>query len=479
MLWLALHFHSLPLEIFSRVQRLPEPLAVVFPQGRDAAIVICNAAARRLGVHPGMPLAAAWALAPMLKALARDETAEQAALERIAAWAIQFTPAVSIDPPAGVLLEIGGSLALFGGLERLGALVARGLGELGYSATAACAPPPLAALLFARAGRAARIESRDALERALAELPITALAQPPEAIETLRAIGATTLGDLLALPRDGLARRCGQGLLDDLDRALGKLPDPRRTFTPPPHFKNRLELPCAVSQVDVLVFAARRLVAELCGFLAATGNGVQRMRLVLAHEDHAPTRIAIGFAAPTRDREHLAVVLRERLSGFPLPCPAIAIALESGQLAPLSSRNLSLLPDAREEAENATRLIERLRARLGHDAVLGITPAADYRPECAWRMGEPGAASAIAAFPPRPLWLLDPPRPLNEVGAVPHHEGAPLMLLAGPERIESGWWDGKDVARDYFVARAQGESLLWIYRERRFSGGWYLHGIFG
>ena len=78
----------------------------------------------------------------------------------------------------------------------------------------------------------------------------------------------------------------------------------------------------------------------------------------------------------------------------------------------------------------------------------------------------------------RPLWLLHAPRPLAEIAAVPQH-GGPLTLIAGPERIESGWWDGNDVARDYFVARNPALALLWIYRERRENGGWYLHGIFG
>jgi protein ImuB len=90
----------------------------------------------------------------------------------------------------------------------------------------------------------------------------------------------------------------------------------------------------------------------------------------------------------------------------------------------------------------------------------------------------------VSASPPRggpvglrPFWLLPAPQPLAEVDAVPHH-GGPLRLLAGPERIESGWWDGADVARDYFVAQAPDRSLVWVYRERRSPGGWFLHGLF-
>ena len=79
----------------------------------------------------------------------------------------------------------------------------------------------------------------------------------------------------------------------------------------------------------------------------------------------------------------------------------------------------------------------------------------------------------------RPLWLLTTPRPLRETNAAPHdHEGGPLSLLAGPERIEAGWWDGQHVARDYFVARNQAQALLWIYRERDVGARWYVHGFF-
>ena len=69
------------------------------------------------------------------------------------------------------------------------------------------------------------------------------------------------------------------------------------------------------------------------------------------------------------------------------------------------------------------------------------------------------------------------PRLLSEVAAAPCYEGR-LTLLAGPERIESGWWDGHDVARDYFVACNPTEALVWIYRERNAGGGWFLHGFF-
>ncbi len=54
-----------------------------------------------------------------------------------------------------------------------------------------------------------------------------------------------------------------------------------------------------------------------------------------------------------------------------------------------------------------------------------------------------------------------------------------LQLLEGPERIETGWWDGREVARDYYVARDGSGAEIWVYRERLSPHSWYLHGVFG
>ena len=110
MLWLALRLVSLPLEVYTRAAYGTGPLAIVASAGTRAEITACNDAAHARGVKPGMPAAAASALAADLRLVPRHLTAEQAALERIAAWAIQFTPTVSIECPSEVLLEVEGEL---------------------------------------------------------------------------------------------------------------------------------------------------------------------------------------------------------------------------------------------------------------------------------------------------------------------------------------------------------------------------------
>lgn len=478
----------------------PEPFAVA----DGHSILTCDRKAAARGVHPGLGNSAALALAPQLRIRQRDPASETEALLGIAAWAAQFTPGVALEFPDLVLLEISGSLKLFGSVENILAALREGLGALGFSASIAGAPTPRAAAWFARSvstatgtsrnerGEGAILQDMAQLRHALPSLPVVLLRCETRVLDALRAIGVSSMGDLLALPREGLARRFGQGVLDDLDRALGRLPDPRTFFMPPAKFSAGLELPAEVTQAEALLFAARRLLAQLGGYLTARSCGVQRISLKLFHRDAGLSEITVGLVAPSRDVEHLAQLLRERLSSVVLREPVRSIAIEADDILPLAGSNLGLFPDKAGTPGNWEKLIERLRARLGNHAVHGVGIHADHRPERVAVMAEPGAklpaaihqargkrlsAEPLPEFGRRPFWLLDPPRPIREVGAVPHYEG-PLELLAGPERIESGWWDDDDVVRDYFIARTRDESLVWIFRERHGQGGWYLHGLF-
>lgn len=345
-----------------------------------------------------------------------------------------------------------GSLRLHGGLAALDERLAAGLLALGFSARRATAPTPRAALWLSR-GEGEAFEA----------LPVEVTGFD---VEFFRSLGVTTVSELLRLPREGLAQRCGAQVAGDLDRALGALPEPRVFFAPPPCFAAALELPAQVSHSEGLLFGARRLLVQLEGLLAARQAGIRSFQLILQHENQC-TRVDVGLASPARDTERLAQLLRERLGRLTLQQPVEAMRLEAGDFVPLPGRSGAMFGDAAGEAEDWARLAERLRARLGHDAVCGLTTHPDHRPEYAWRRVDPGEwdPHEFKALGARPAWLLEPRR-LNEGEFTP---------LAGPERIESGWWDGDEAKRDYFVARLPNASLAWVYRE---ADEWYLHGLF-
>ncbi len=487
-LWACLLLPSLPLDVFARAQA-PSPDArpfVVGSGGHYPRIVAADAAARAAGIRDGQLVSGALALAPGLVLHDRDEDAEARALAQIATWALTFTPMACLAPPDAVVAEIGSSLNLFGGLPRLVARLTAGAAELGYATRLCIAPTPEAALLLARAGRTSPVHEETRLPEALAALPLTLLDLSDDTRDTLRDAGITTFGQAAALPRDGAARRFGSDLVRRIDHALGRLPDPRAPFVPPPHFTGRLELPAPVRDVEALGFGVQRLVRDLADWLLARGLGAVRLTLTLTHEHYLrargmpPTVVPFALGAPARTGAHLLSVLRERLARVTLAAPVEAIALDSEETAALAGRNLGLLPgDDLDRVE--VPLVDRLRARLGEDAIHRLVPHAEHRPEQAMRCVSSGndlpRLDATLAGAPRPLWLLREPQLLGEIFG-----RSPWILRDGPERIESGWWDGGDVRRDYFIAdTADGKSTAWIYRDHRRGrgdGDWFLHGLF-
>ena len=504
MLWACLLFPSLPLDVFVRALTPVEatrPL-VVTSGGHYPRVVAANAAARDAGIRRDQLVSAALALAPDVTLRERDLAAEEAALAEAATLTLAFTPNASIARPDAVVAEIAGSVHLFGGLPRLHAELLRAVEARGYAVRTALAPAPTAALLLARGGHSSWVPDVDALAAALAPLPLAICDVDADTRAMLAASGVTTFGDAHRLPRAGLARRAGPQIVTTLDRALGRTPDPREPYRPPPHFERRLPLPSPVDTVESLHFAVHRLVQDFGGWLLARGLGAVRMSLALVHERYlrargiAPTVVTFALGAPAREPAHLSAVLRERLGRVALPAPVEAIVLASDETAPLRGRNLGLLPeDAADTA--AVPLVERLRARLGDDAVAVLAMQPEHRPEFATCESAPGMSSqrwvragatgirkgGATREPsggntgaPRPLWLVPEAQPLAT-----ELETAPWILRDGPERIESGWWDGRDVRRDYFVAESPRGETAWIYRDHRYGaddGEWFLHGYF-
>jgi protein ImuB len=478
-LWLCLDFYRLPLEVFA-IDDGRTPLGVVEGEKGGLRISQCNEAAAREGLHPGLPLNAALALSPSLAVRERNPEREANALERLAAWACQFTDLVSLEPPHRLLLEIRGSLRLFGGLASLCRQVHGDVEAMGYTLSLAVAPTPRAAAWLCSARQDAMVTDPALLSGRLAELPLACTGWTADIVERLNAMGVLTVGDCLRLPREGFARRLGYARLKDLDTALGRRIESRRRFSVSPVYHGELELLAETLDRERLCRAMERLLEELQGLLRSLQKGVQRPVFGFVHEDGVQ-ELALGLAEPTADADFLTDLLAERLEHCRLEKPVTDLRLDSGPLADLPGTPLGLLLDGKSagrDAEAGRRLVDRLRARLGREAVSGLCLLAEHRPEAAWRLVEPGTISLEEGDSGRPFWILEKPRELTCRDGRPWLEG-PLEIEGGCERIETGWWDGLDVARDYYVARDPGGARVWLYRERRPPARWFLHGIFG
>ncbi|HEX3139905.1 MAG TPA: DNA polymerase Y family protein [Rhizobacter sp.] len=471
-----------------------QPLALM-----DAhRIVSANGCAQALGVQAGMKRATALSLAPRLLLGQADERRDLAALTSVAHAALAFTPAVSLSLPDGVLLEVQASLRYFGGREVLLKKLRATLAPLGHQLLCVSAPTAQGAALLSRLHDGLHCADKPALLHAIEAVPVELLAAGCEHSDALLGTGLRRVGDLRRLPRSGVARRFGQGLLDELDCALGDRPDPREPLTLPPVFQSQLELFARADTTDQLLHGAQVLLARLVAWLSAQHAFVRRFTLVMKHEPRwgaaqATTELEIAVAEPSRDATHMLVLLRERLSALQLHAPTLELALHADDISLRPPPNAELFPTPQSEHAGLTRLIERLQARLGREQVQRLVPVADHRPECATAVqpAEPlmprhreQARSAERPGQPitRPLWLLPQAQPLQERHSRPLLDGQVLHLLSGPERIEAGWWDMQLAERDYFIAQTAEGALVWLYRGRfplsAAGKGWYLQGRF-
>ncbi len=502
-LWLALCLPALPLQLAARAVQCAGPLAITEGPRERPLISFCNDPARAAGITPTMKLVAAQALARTLTAVPRDPDHEREALHELACWAYQFSSQVSIrtgTAASGLVLETGGSERLFGGHSQLQRRIRRGLANLGYRVALGHAPTPGAAWLIG-AARANGVPASDAQaggppQAALAPLPLTMLEWDADTTEALHALGLTTLGELLALPRDAFARRFGAQRLDQLDRALGLRPDPQPAFSLPARFAAHIDLPADVTQSGQLMFPAHRLLRSLEGFLRGHDAGASELVFTAHHNPRGPqpvtaTPIVLVLAAPQRDAGRLAKLLAERLTRVSLPEPAVGLSLTVERLAPFQALNASLLPPSQDGMRGGLdwlQLAETLHARLGSERVFQLQAVDDHRPEHAIRIvplaAERGGqrAPTLPCAQQRPLMVLPSPQLLPQQDEHPGYGGR-LALVVGPERIEAGWWDFGDphrptVHRDYFIARNGRGQTLWIYRELKQPRRWFLHGFF-
>lgn len=519
--WIAVHLPLLPLEaccatlpagtddVLSGLDARPVVLVL------DHAVAQLNAAAAARGIRAGLKRATAQALAADVLLAESDPAREAAALRAVVHAALAFTPAVAepdASEPATVLLEVRSSLRLFGGPVALARQLAAALAPLGHRLQMAAAPTAAGAALLARwAPRGVDVlhgphaTDRVALAVLLARAPVALLPAPRATIAAeMTAMGLHRLAELRAQPRSGLARRFGEGLLDTLDRAFGDTADSRRWATLPAVFEARLELAARAENTEQVLHGAGVLLARLVAWAQGRQVRVGRFVLRCLHERARqelvpPTELAVELAEPAIELAHLQGLLKERLGRLELPAPTLDLQLHCHHVVAAPAPNGELFPTRASRAEGLLRLLERLRARLGDAQVQRLVAVADHRPERGSRalpvQGE-GAQPAVPAVPHgptlldpalplhRPAWLLPEPQPLAEgPDGTPLVGGRPLRILAGPERIETGWWDELPVLRDYFIAQAHDGALVWVFRHRLpqppSEPQWHLQGLFG
>ncbi len=447
-------------------------------------------------MRPGQTTNTALALVPDLEVVDRNVAAEARIVRELATRAHRFTPGVSIEDSNALLLDVRASLKFFGGLGKLRALLANELDAHGYHFVMACAPTALASLWLARSGRDEVVRECGDLPSRLSGLSIDVLNWPAAIGRMLSGMGVTTVGECIRLPKDGLARRIGPGRLAELDQAFGARPETRVFHRPPWHFEESLDLPVETTDAGLLLIALQELLARLERFLCRHQGGVQVLWIALHREGRSAAIERIGLLRASTDTGYLRALARIRFADLRLDAPVVAMKLRTILTKPPASSGRDMLGDQAEQGADGFELVEQLCVRLGAEAVYGVRLVPEHRPEAAWRPVDFAGHAALRDEPidavpgefhyapvsDRPVWMLEEPRVLQARDGQPVF-GDLLRLEGDAERIETGWWDGQDIRRDYYVARSRHGMRLWVYRDysdhNRRESRWYLHGLFG
>lgn len=521
-------FDALPRAVVARVQ------------GRRR-VRFCSAAARALGVRPGMPLAEARAVAPSLLITEDDPAADRAELVRWAAWCEQFSPLVGIASPddESLLLDISGLEHLFGSERALAEQLAEGLRRQGLYAQLAIADTVGAAFAAAhqrsphrkatteRTSRAAPGRATQGGESlptailppgdttALKALSIFGLRLSDEAVSLLLQLGIERIGALAALPRCEVSRRLGAEVVLRLQQALGRRPEPIEACRP-------AKIPRAcwdaedrwLTTRDEVVTVCEQLLRPLAEQLARSGRGALRMFCRLEcvgagqGDEDAPARpgmsLAVGLFAPSASAAQWLGLLSLQCERLSLPGPVARVEVSIPLTAPLVSYQAVLWGERTTEdvPRGGAALIERLCSRLGGRAVCGVQLTKEPLPEAGWRAaaltarrGEHAACTSNAvalrravpsrSIPPRPLALFRAPQPVDHVVCGP--DGLPRCFRYGRRwRTIVALAGPERIVTGWWRGRTTARDY---YRVQTSAGGrywlfrsrdcrWYLHGRF-
>ncbi|MFZ0397819.1 MAG: DNA polymerase Y family protein, partial [Methyloceanibacter sp.] len=411
------------------------PFALVGSEDRGLVLTALNAAAMRAGLIPGMGLADARAICPLLLTTPAEPEKDAECLLALARWSGRYSPSLNIDGDDGLWLDVSGVPHLFGGANALLDDMAKHFARFGFSARIALAGTLGGAHALARYGRVSSlIVLQGKIAEGLASLPVEALRLDGDITRLLKRLGLKRIGQLYDLPRTSLERRfhsreAAEAVLHRLDQALGRREEPRNPLLPAPDYAARLPFPEPLITHEGVVAGLDHLAEKLCQALTLARRGARRLQLAIYRADGTSAVIDTGLSAPCREPSHLARLFEDRVCaidvGFGVDLMVLA-ALATEPLLPAQTAFAKSDDRGRQEP-----LIDRLASRLSGAAVRRLFSRESHIPERAQetRSALAGASpwsEPSSAKPPRPCLLFAEPEPVDVLAEIP--EGPPARF---------------------------------------------------
>lgn len=476
------------------------------PDHGRRVIAAVDAAARQLGIRPGMTVTKARMFASDLLVVDAEPEDDLEGLKRLALWAgRRYSPIAAADPPDGIWIDITGCAHRFEGETPLLKDILRRVSasgtaiQLAVADTAGCAH---ATARFVPSGRPTVIEP-GRTRAALSILPVAALRIEPGVVDELRRMGFERIEQLIAAPRAPLAKRFGKQLYKRLDQALGQVPEPIEPIFPPSVPRVRRSLLEPIGTADAFAQVIGDLVSDLVPLLVRAGIGVRRLDLLFERVDGHYQVIRVGTASPTREAPHLAKLLGQKIDTVDPGMGVEAMTLVAPLTEPLAPSQHAGLVTGGTRGPDLAALVDALANRFGQGRLYRTGHRASTMPEREVGYAAPLATANGAGWDedcPRPSRMIVPPEPIEVIAALPDHPPAMFVWRGkrnrvaqadGPERLHGEWWreTGHEAAmpyavRDYFQVETVTGGRYWIFRlgdgERIATGPmkWFIHGAF-
>ena len=468
-LWLYLHFPHLQLDTlsssFEDFYGVQQPLIIL--SDKNNKVVQLNPQADAVGIRLGMGLGSAAALSHDLLVHPYKTEIEQSKLAEISEHLYQVTSDICLFPPDGLLLRIHNMLQLYSDLPTYWQALKNQLQQVDVTYHFATGYSPYMARLLAKNHWDKITQQRQFMYQQASRCSLKHTELSSKIINKLHRVGVDTVGDLLKLSLKDIAKRFDIELVTYLGRLTGEFQHKVAFYHPADSFHRYLELMYEIENSEVLVHPLQRLLNALEQFLKLRDQLTHELHIKLHHREDDDVVLTIGSAQGEYKAQSWLHLLQLKLQEVQLAAPVYALTLTTGKTHIRAPQRQDLFVGQQGNLSNL-QLISLLQAKLGDQAIHGLTLNDDFRPEYSAQYCSPLVTNALTPqfSKTRPSFLLKSAQPLREKVSIVH----------GPERLNTGWWDASPVIRDYFVARSKQGKWYWVYRTP--NSEWYLHGVF-
>jgi protein ImuB len=470
-----------------------------------------------------------------------DLNQDTQAIEQLCKSLESFSPIVGLETideqefkkgrrPSALLLDITGLAHLFGDEKQLARQLLQHLESIGYLARAAIADTVGAAWAaahflsdryFHQHQQPLVITAGDSQQ--LLSLPVEALRLDDTIADTLHQLGIRKLSQLLQLSRDDLAMRFGSAIHLRMDQLLGATPEPVVALRTPAQFMAEQLLEYPTRHRETIEVIISRLIEQLCRQLRSQQQGSLQWQVCLQCSS-GPINFSVSLFQPSTSISEIMPLVEMQLeivfqASFKSQKKRKLVRFEVNEICVTVASHVLLVQQQRDlfnenprlDKQSLSHLINRLAGRLGTENVVYPTLQSGAQPEYSYRLKplvdarrkhrrQPAQSKPGSHRLARPIRLCHPPVPIkaelqltespaSKYGSTARNPHRPPAVIAigktsyqveqtwGPERIETGWWRGPTVCRDYWRIAVNTGQQFWIYRDLR-RDRWWLHGEF-